>query len=102
SRRLPAVTKDLWLAQAFSVVLRLMPGDEDAALGLIGSVLRLLPSNGEPPEKAAAPVLQPFMRDAVLAKVKEAENDGDDERVVDESLNPRTRLGPLTLTPASI
>lgn len=101
SRRLPAVTKELWLAQAFSVILRFMPGDEDAALAVIGNVLTLFPSVEEPQWKQAAHVLEPFMRNAVLSKVKEVEK-GEDEIVEDTPRNPRTRLGPLTLTPASI
>ncbi|KAA1472241.1 hypothetical protein DENSPDRAFT_865553 [Dentipellis sp. KUC8613] len=42
SRQIPATTDDLWLAQACSVLIRLIPGDEDAARMMITQVLELI------------------------------------------------------------
>lgn len=104
SRRLPAMTRELWLAQAFSLILRLMPGDEDAALKIIGEILRALPTEIEPQGKGAAAVLEPFVRDVVLGKVNDSESEVEDEEEtnVEQQVKPRTRLGPLVLSPASI
>ncbi|KAF9012860.1 hypothetical protein BDZ89DRAFT_1077231 [Hymenopellis radicata] len=39
ARTLPGTTEDMWLAQAFAIILRLRVGDEDVALDLLGDVL---------------------------------------------------------------
>ncbi|KAL0580108.1 hypothetical protein V5O48_001884 [Marasmius crinis-equi] len=42
SRLLPGVFEDLWLAQAFSILLTLQPGDEEYATGIIDQILRTI------------------------------------------------------------
>ncbi|KAK7056748.1 hypothetical protein VNI00_002465 [Paramarasmius palmivorus] len=39
SRQLPGVSEDIWLAQAFAVMLTLLPGDEDHGLRIVDDVL---------------------------------------------------------------
>lgn len=45
SRRLPGVSEDLWIAQAFSILGRLLPGDEEFALQVVDDVGSLLTSD---------------------------------------------------------
>ncbi|KAJ7245123.1 hypothetical protein B0H12DRAFT_1127908 [Mycena haematopus] len=42
SQRLPDVSEDVWMAQALSILARLMPGDEECALQTIEEVLALV------------------------------------------------------------
>ncbi|KAJ6518694.1 hypothetical protein C8R45DRAFT_2812 [Mycena sanguinolenta] len=42
SQRLPDVSGDVWMAQALSILARLMPGDEESALQVIEEVLALV------------------------------------------------------------
>jgi hypothetical protein len=105
SRRLPAVTKDLWLAQACSLILRLTPGSEDSALEIFNEVLRVLPTMVPNVNSQAASILGPFIQDAVLSRTKEEEEeDGGDEEGKSEInlVKPRTKLAPLAPTPTSI
>ncbi|KAJ2919151.1 hypothetical protein MD484_g1260, partial [Candolleomyces efflorescens] len=106
SQRLPAVTKDLWLAQACSLVLRLTPGTEDAALEIFNEVLRVLPTMVPNVNPQAASILGPFIQDVVLSRTKEEEEeDGGDEEEGNSEINlvkPRTKLAPLAPTPNSI
>ena len=76
SRRLPDVSEDLWMAQAFTILLRLGPGDEDFALAIMEDV-----ANRLTPEWATA--LQPF---------------------ITNMLRPHADviIGPITPTPQSI
>ena len=71
SRRLPDVSEDLWMAQAFTILLRLGPGDEDFALAVMEDLAnRLTPEWAAareiivPPilwETGVIPILQPFI-----------------------------------------
>ncbi|KAF6755856.1 cytoplasmic protein [Ephemerocybe angulata] len=87
SRRLPAMTREL-----------------TPLLKIIGEILRALPTEIEPQGKGAAAVLEPFVRDVVLGKVNDSESEVEDEEEtnVEQEVKPRTRLGPLVLSPASI
>ncbi|KAF9267475.1 hypothetical protein L218DRAFT_941506 [Marasmius fiardii PR-910] len=42
SRSLPGTSEDLWLAQAFSIMLTLQPGDEECGLDIINQILGLI------------------------------------------------------------
>lgn len=93
SRRLPGTSQSLWLAQAFSILLRLMPGDEDAALLISKDVISMLtPSwamarNLQVPsqfwERRGLSVLEPF----IINRIRRQEN---------------VYIGPLITTPQSI
>lgn len=101
SRRLPAVTRELWLGQAFSLLLRFMPGDEDAALTMIDQIFKALAVEMNQHAESAA-ILKPFIVDAVLSRAREIEPDEDDEAPPIAQQHPRTRLAPLVLTSSSI
>ncbi|EEB99217.1 hypothetical protein MPER_01146, partial [Moniliophthora perniciosa FA553] len=45
SRHLPGVSEDIWLAQAFAIMLTLQSGDEDYGLQIIDQILNLINSN---------------------------------------------------------
>ncbi|KAG6820119.1 hypothetical protein H0H93_005125 [Arthromyces matolae] len=42
SRRLPSTSKELWAAQAFSILSKLLPGDEESALDIIADICALV------------------------------------------------------------
>ncbi|KAL1718640.1 hypothetical protein EV715DRAFT_200625 [Schizophyllum commune] len=75
SRRLPGVPSELWLAQAFTIVTRLLPGDELAALGVADDIVGLITPDWDqarghsiPPavwERGGLTVIQPFLRSAL-------------------------------------
>ncbi|KAF8158446.1 hypothetical protein B0H34DRAFT_797833 [Crassisporium funariophilum] len=53
SRRLPGTSEDLWMAQAFTILLRMGPGNESETLAIVDEVTKLLT-----PEWAAAREIQ--------------------------------------------
>ncbi|KAF9029151.1 hypothetical protein BDZ89DRAFT_1065678 [Hymenopellis radicata] len=55
ARRLPGTTDDMWLAQAFAIILRLRVGDEDVALDLLGDVLLAVNSEWVKPRGLVVP-----------------------------------------------
>ncbi|TFK40500.1 hypothetical protein BDQ12DRAFT_679536 [Crucibulum laeve] len=71
SRRLPDISQDLWMAQALSILSRLMPGDEDFALQIVQDITCLLTpdwaatrSIAVPPviwEKSGMSAITPFL-----------------------------------------
>ena len=75
SRRLPDVSEDLWMAQAFAILLRLGPGDEDFASAVVEDVVnRLTPEWAAareivvPPifwERGVMSILQPFIMNMI-------------------------------------
>ncbi|KAG7444158.1 uncharacterized protein BT62DRAFT_952584 [Guyanagaster necrorhizus] len=42
SRKLPGSSDDLWMAQAFAIILRFSPGDEDYALAIMDNLLGMI------------------------------------------------------------
>ncbi|KAK0460031.1 uncharacterized protein EV420DRAFT_1534600 [Desarmillaria tabescens] len=42
SRKLPGSSGDLWMAQAFAIILRCFPGDEDYALAILDDILGMI------------------------------------------------------------
>ncbi|KAF8635942.1 hypothetical protein AX15_000113 [Amanita polypyramis BW_CC] len=42
SRRLPGTTEDLWMAQALSIITRLLPGHEESALDILEEIFQTL------------------------------------------------------------
>ena len=75
SRRLPDVSEDLWMAQAFAILLRLGPGDEDFASAVMEDIAnRLTPEWATareiivPPilwESGVMSILQPFIMNMI-------------------------------------
>ncbi|KAF8817072.1 hypothetical protein BYT27DRAFT_7204880 [Phlegmacium glaucopus] len=75
SRRLPGVSEDLWMAQAFTILLRLGPGDEDVASAIVEDVAkRLTPEWATAREIVVPPILwdrgvmsilQPFIMNVI-------------------------------------
>ncbi|KAF9026536.1 hypothetical protein BDZ89DRAFT_1067514 [Hymenopellis radicata] len=55
ARTLPGTTDDMWLAQAFAIILRLRVGDEDVALDLLGDVLLAINSEWAKPRGLVVP-----------------------------------------------
>ncbi|KAF9016574.1 hypothetical protein BDZ89DRAFT_1075505 [Hymenopellis radicata] len=55
ARTLPGTTDDMWLAQAFAIILRLLVGDEDFALDLLGDVLLAVNSEWAKPRGLVVP-----------------------------------------------
>ena len=93
SRRLPDTSQSLWLAQAFSILLRLIPGDEDAALLISKDVISMLTPtwamarNLQVPsqfwERGGLSILEPF----IINRIRRQEE---------------VYIGPLMTTPQSI
>jgi RNA polymerase II-associated protein 1 len=93
SRRLPDVSEDLWMAQAFTILLRLGPGDEDFASAVMEDVAnRLTPEWAAAREIIVPPILwesgvmstlQPFIMNMIRPDVD-------------------VIIGPITPTPQSI
>ncbi|KAH6912601.1 cytoplasmic protein [Coprinopsis sp. MPI-PUGE-AT-0042] len=94
SRRLPDTSRDLWLAQAFSIVLRCLPGDEDAAANITDRIMRLLENPAGSPS-----ILEPFIEHSISPRREQDDVDGVDETYL---IKPRNRLGPVIATPQSI
>ena len=75
SRRLPGVSADLWMAQAFAILLRLGPGDEDVASAVVQEVADMLTPEWAttreivvPPilwERGVMSILQPFIMNII-------------------------------------
>ena len=75
SRRLPDVSEDLWMAQAFTILLRLGPGDEDFASAVMEDIANQLTPEWAtareikvPPilwESGVMSILQPFIMNMI-------------------------------------
>ncbi|KAL1748345.1 hypothetical protein HDZ31DRAFT_29689 [Schizophyllum fasciatum] len=75
SRRLPGVPSELWLGQAFTIVTRLLPGDELAASAIVEDIVGLITPEWDqarghsvPPavwERGGFAVIQPFLHSAL-------------------------------------
>lgn len=75
SRRLPDVSEDLWMAQAFAILLRLGPGDEDFASAVMEDVANRLTPEWATAREIIVPsilwesgvmcILQPFIMDMI-------------------------------------
>ncbi|KAF5360496.1 hypothetical protein D9756_004926 [Leucocoprinus leucothites] len=93
SRRLPGVSEELWVAQAFSILTRFMPGDEELAMSVIGQLLDLINLDWVNQRNIVSPIaiwdrgglgiLRPFFARSVR-------------------LNSNDRIAPLRSTPESI
>ncbi|KAH9480658.1 RNA polymerase II-associated protein 1 [Psilocybe cubensis] len=93
SRRLPQTSQSLWLAQSFSILQRLGPGDEDFAQLVISELSKILTQqwaesqkiNVSPViwEKGGLSILEPFMSNLLRPNLEAV-------------------IGPLTMTPQSI
>lgn len=93
SRRLPGISEELWIAQALSILLRCMPGDEDTATTVVEELMRLVASDWVNQHQIASPtviwekgglsILSPFLSHTILP---------------DKS----NRVAPLQITPRSI
>ncbi|KZT19594.1 hypothetical protein NEOLEDRAFT_1245723 [Neolentinus lepideus HHB14362 ss-1] len=99
SRRLPGTTPDLWLAQACTVIQRVLPGDEDFAQRTLEQMMCVVTPNfiaqagwnvsNAVWENGAMDIITPFYVHSVRPQLDEEE-----ERYGD--------VGPLILTPQSI
>ncbi|KAF7768608.1 hypothetical protein Agabi119p4_7851 [Agaricus bisporus var. burnettii] len=93
SRRLPGIPEELWLAQAFSIIGRLLPGDEHDAVNIINEISSLVTSDWVNQrqiftptviwEKGGLSILRPFFLHTIRPKKK-------------------SRIAPLLVTPRSI
>jgi hypothetical protein len=57
SKKLPGITEELWLAQALSILLRLMPGDEEFATNVVEQVLDLINLNWVNQQNIVSPIV---------------------------------------------
>ncbi|KAF4617444.1 hypothetical protein D9613_005772 [Agrocybe pediades] len=93
SKRLPGTSRGLWLAQVFSILSRLGPGDEDFAQLIIKELSTILTAQWAADhqikvskaiwDRGGLRILEPFLLDAIRPKGEE-------------------HIGPLTITPLSI
>lgn len=93
SRRLPDVSQSLWVAQALSILLRLVPGDEGVAFGIVKEILTLVTMEwtavrdiNVPPaiwQCGGLAILEPFFANIVKPQVDVC-------------------ISPMTMTPQSI
>jgi hypothetical protein len=75
SRRIPDISEDLWMTQAFSILGRLIPGDEESAHQIVEELTGMINSEAMvsrgwpvPPviwEKGGLGVIKPFLRHAI-------------------------------------
>jgi hypothetical protein len=104
SRRLPGTTRGLWLAQLAITIMRFLPGDEDAARGMLDAIINLvneqcLLDNGwsVPSDvwtRGGLRILTPFLVYDLMPRV-DAGKEQDEE-------TPRFRVAPLFPTPHSL
>lgn len=93
SRKLPGIPEELWLTQAFSIIVRLLPGDEHDAIGIVNEISALVTSDwvnqrqiSTPTivwEKGGLSILRPFLSYTIRPK-------------------RNNRIAPLLVTPRSI
>ncbi|KXN82851.1 RNA polymerase II-associated protein 1 [Leucoagaricus sp. SymC.cos] len=93
SRRLPGISEELWVAQALSILLRLIPSDEDFARGIVDQLLDLVTPEWVNQRNIAFPtiiwerggfgILRPFLSHTIWR-------------------NKACRVAPLQITPRSI
>lgn len=93
SRRLPGIPEELWVAQALSILSRLLPGDEDIATSIVEELLGLVTLDWVNQRQIASPIiiwdkdglsiLKPFLLHMILP-------------------NKQNRIAPLSITPRSI
>ena len=103
SRRLPGTTPGLWLAQLGTTIMRCLPGDEDAARGMLDAVVNLVDEQCLAESGWSVPsdvwsrgglrILKPFL---VYGLVPRSGDDKQDEET------PRVRVAPLFPTPHSL
>lgn len=78
SRRLPGISEELWVAQALSILSRLMPGDEKFAMSVVERLSHLIDSHWVNGRNIISPkaiwdrgglaILQPFFSHAILPR----------------------------------
>lgn len=93
SRRLPDISQSLWVAQAFSILLRLVPGDESIAHDIVKEIVALVTSDWAAARDIKVPseiwkcggwsILEPFLLNIIQPHVDVC-------------------ISPLTMTPQSI
>ena len=104
SRRLPGTTPGLWLAQLGTTIMRCLPGDEDAARGMLDAVVNLVDEQCLAESGWSVPsdvwsrgglrILKPFLVYGLVPR-------SGDGREQDEE-TPRVRVAPLFPTPHSL
>lgn len=100
SRRLPGTTRGLWLAQLGTTIMRFLPGDEDAARGMIGALINLIDEQcllecgwsvpSDVWSRGGLGILTPFLVHNLVPRVDDGEE------------TPRARVAPLFPTPHSL
>lgn len=93
SERLPGISEELWIAQAFTILSKLLPGDEESALQVMNGVISILTADWVASkgiqaysiiwEKGGMSVVRPFLEHTVRPKED-------------------TYIGPLRMSPQSI
>jgi len=93
SRRLPGIPEELWFAQAFSIITRLLPGDEHDAIGVVNMISALVTSDWVNRRQISTPaivwergglsILKPFLSHSIRPQ-------------------KNRRIAPLLATPQSI
>ncbi len=104
SRRLPYTTRGLWLSQLSITMMRFLPGDEDAAHGVLDAIVNLVDERclldfgwSVPPEvwsRGGLRMLIPFLAYDLAPRVDDAKGESDEA--------PRVRVAPLLPTPHSL
>jgi hypothetical protein len=104
SRRLPGTTRGLWLAQLAVAIMRSLPGDEDAARGMLEALINLVDEQclldygwsvpSEVWSRGGLRILTPFLVYDLVPRVDDGEEQGEE--------TPRVRVAPLFPAPHSL
>lgn len=106
SKRLPDVSQDLWMAQAFSIVIRLQQGDENYASSIVDELVWMINSEwartrqvivpNEIWDKGGLGVIKPFLRDIIAGRSSATLSDEGGESV------PVVVISPLIATTQTV
>jgi len=104
SRRLPGTTRGLWLAQLGTTIMRFLPGDEDAARGMLDAIVNSIDEQclaecgwGVPSDvwsRGGLRILKPFLVYDLVPHVDDGEEPNEETQ--------RVRIAPLFPTPQSL
>jgi len=109
SRRLPGTTPGLWLAQLGTAIMRFLPGDEDAARGMLDAVVNLVDEQclaecgwsvpADVWSRGGLHILKPFLVYNLVPRVDDSEEqDGETTRVRVAPLFPTSHSLKLATT----
>ncbi|KAK0201487.1 hypothetical protein DFS33DRAFT_1347743 [Desarmillaria ectypa] len=94
SRKLPGSSGDLWMAQAFAIILRCYPGDEDYALAILDDLLGMITADWAKQRQLKIPdtIWERGGMDAIKHILHHVIQSGDDIHIAPTSPTPKSVL----------